>query len=186
MGSRPPVFNSARRLVERGAFGVRYAPQGPTRKADGPGLAWRGQEGVLSGPGARLQAGALSCFGVSQGSQRAAPRNPQLLSAGADAGSRTRTGFPPQDFKSCVSTSSTTSANYALANAKRRCQKSSLKMPSASPELSDRRRCARAHHEGFAASDWSSPAARQPGGHLFRRGLAASRRALLSMREVVS
>ncbi len=29
---------------------------------------------------------------------------------GADGGSRTRTGFPPQDFKSCVSTSSTTSA----------------------------------------------------------------------------
>ena len=30
--------------------------------------------------------------------------------AGADGGSRTRTGSPPQDFKSCVSTSSTTSA----------------------------------------------------------------------------
>ena len=29
---------------------------------------------------------------------------------GADGGSRTRTGSPPQDFKSCVSTSSTTSA----------------------------------------------------------------------------
>ena len=31
--------------------------------------------------------------------------------AGADGGTRTRTGSPPQDFKSCVSTSSTTSAS---------------------------------------------------------------------------
>src|SRR6266508_1901086 len=30
---------------------------------------------------------------------------------GADGGTRTLTGFPPQDFKSCVSTSSTTSAS---------------------------------------------------------------------------
>jgi hypothetical protein len=169
------IWEAARRFsTARGAWWS-GAPSGcamprKVRRGKPTARVWRGwgQEGVLSGPGARLQAGALSCFGVSQGSQRAAPRNPQLLSAGADAGSRTRTGFPPQDFKSCVSTSSTTSANYALANAKRRCQKSSLKMPSASPELSDRRRCARAHHEGFAASDWSSPAARQPGGHLLR------------------
>jgi hypothetical protein len=35
--------------------------------------------------------------------------------AGADGGSRTRTGFPPQDFKSCVSTSSTTSADGCRA-----------------------------------------------------------------------
>ena len=33
-----------------------------------------------------------------------------VLCFGADGGSRTRTGSPPQDFKSCVSTSSTTSA----------------------------------------------------------------------------
>jgi hypothetical protein len=37
---------------------------------------------------------------------------------GADGGSRTRTGSPPQDFKSCVSTSSTTSAvRRAVGNA---------------------------------------------------------------------
>ena len=44
---------------------------------------------------------------------------------GADGGSRTRTGSPPQDFKSCVSTSSTTSAwCYRLG---RRCQKSGVR-----------------------------------------------------------
>ena len=41
---------------------------------------------------------------------------------GADGGSRTRTGSPPQDFKSCVSTGSTTSARCNAARG--RCQKS--------------------------------------------------------------
>jgi hypothetical protein len=40
----------------------------------------------------------------------ATPRDEEI---GADGGSRTRTGSPPQDFKSCVSTSSTTSARAA-------------------------------------------------------------------------
>ena len=44
---------------------------------------------------------------------RKKPSGEPILSSGADGGSRTRTGSPPQDFKSCVSTSSTTSARAA-------------------------------------------------------------------------
>jgi hypothetical protein len=68
----------------------------------------------------------VSHFGVCVGSQANGPPSqsycvgwrqwPQRIGragqqAGADGGSRTRTGSPPQDFKSCVSTSSTTSAS---------------------------------------------------------------------------
>jgi hypothetical protein len=39
------------------------------------------------------------------------------VNIGADGGTRTRTMLPSQDFKSCVSTGSTTSATCALCDA---------------------------------------------------------------------
>ncbi len=48
-----------------------------------------------------------------------APHQSSRSEVGADGGSRTLTAFRPQDFKSCVSTSSTTSASGALSGALR-------------------------------------------------------------------